>query len=215
MSTQVQVCEVFSSIQGESSHAGRPCFFIRLAGCNLACVYCDSLYARGAGRPRAVGELLEEFCRSGLDMVEVTGGEPLIQPGTPELLAGLQGHGLVLVETNGSQDISVIPPEVIAIMDLKCPSSGASAALDWNNLARLRPHDEVKFVIADRQDYQWAKQTMTEHRLAERCQAVLMSPLSPALAAAQLAAWMLEDRLAARLNLQWHKYIWPGVERGV
>ncbi|MBU4199190.1 MAG: radical SAM protein [Verrucomicrobia bacterium] len=212
---QVQVCETFISIQGESTWAGMPCFFIRLAGCNLHCVYCDTGYAQSGGEPATVSELVEKFRKTGLGLVAVTGGEPLIQPGTTALLQELQSCGTVLIETNGSRDISGIPPAVIAVMDIKCPSSGESEATDWKNMQRLRPRDEVKFVVGGREDYLWASGVMREHDLTKRCQAVLMSPVSDLLAPAELAAWILRDRLPVRLNLQLHKIIWSPTTRGV
>ncbi len=215
MDDTLQVCETFVSIQGESTRAGLPCFFIRLAGCNLRCAWCDTEYARAGGAPRTVADLADEFRRSGLALAEVTGGEPLLQPGTPELLAQLRALGTVLVETNGSRDLALIPAGVIAILDLKCPSSGASGAMDWANLERLRPDDEVKFVLADRRDYDWARKVIREHGLAGRCHAILLSPVFGSLPPADLAAWILRDRLPVRLGLQLHKIIWGPAARGV
>ena len=219
MDVQIQVCEIFVSIQGESTYTGCPCFFIRLAGCNLHCVYCDTAYARSEGNPQTISGLLEQFRATGLILAAVTGGEPLIQPGTVALLKRLQSQGTVLIETNGSQDISVIPPAVIAVMDIKCPASGASQAMDWGNIQRLRPRDEVKFVISDRNDYLWACQVMREYQLSQRCHAVLMSPVfdpsADGLKPAELAAWIIQDRLPVRLNLQMHKIIWGSSTRGV
>ncbi len=217
---QVKICETFISIQGESSQAGRPCFFIRLAGCNLHCTYCDTAYAaRTAGRPRSVSSLLQAFQKTKLNLVAVTGGEPLIQLGVIALLERLQKHGTVLVETNGSQDISRLPSEVIAILDIKCPSSGESQAMDWKNLRRLRRQDEIKFVISDRHDYLWARRLIKAQRLVQRCAMVLMSPTSGVpgqpLPPATLADWILKDRLPVRLNLQLHRYLWPAATRGV
>jgi len=219
MVVPIQVCETFVSIQGESTYTGCPCFFIRLAGCNLHCAYCDTAYARSGGEPKTISGLLKQFQETGLTLAEVTGREPLIQPGTVELLKRLQSHGTVLIETNGSKDISVIPPAVIAVMDIKCPASGESQAMDWGNIQRLRPLDEVKFVISDRNDYLWARQVMREHQLSPRCHAVLMSPVfdssADGLNPAELAAWIIQDRLLVRLNLQMHKYIWEPTKRGV
>lgn len=214
MNAQLQVCETFSSIQGESTWAGRPCFFIRLAGCNLRCAYCDADYARSGGESVAIARLVDEFRATGLALAEVTGGEPLLQAGTVGLLQELQALGTVLVETNGSRDISAIPVEVIAIMDIKCPSSGAAGAMDWGNVERLRPRDEVKFVIANYVDYEWARGIIQQHRLLCRCHAVLLSPVVDLLNPAELAAWIIRDRLPARLNLPLHKFIWPSATRG-
>lgn len=215
MATHLQVCETFSSIQGESTWAGAPCFFIRLAGCNLDCAYCDTAYARAGGEPQTISALVEQFRTSGLALVEVTGGEPLLQAGTPELLKQLSALGAVLVETNGSRDISVIPGGVTAIMDLKCPSSGASAAMDWANVERLRPTDEVKFVLSDRRDYEWARGMILKHGLPGRCHVILLSPVFNLLKPADLAGWILQDRLPVRLGLQLHKFIWSPAARGV
>ncbi|MCX6993518.1 MAG: radical SAM protein [Kiritimatiellaeota bacterium] len=214
MNDPLQICETFVSIQGESTFAGRPCFFIRLTGCNLRCSYCDTTYAFDGGTPKTIPQLVDEFRASGLTLVEVTGGEPLIQSGTPALLKALQAarpDAVVLVETNGSRDISVIPPGVIAIMDIKCPASGvgrtsgAGAAFDWQNLERLRPQDEVKFVISDRADFDWAVRMVNEHAIASKCQAVLFSPVSGRVEPVALAQWLLASRVSARLNLQLHK----------
>ena len=216
----LQVSETFVSIQGESTFAGRPCFFIRLTGCNLRCSYCDTAYAFGGGQPKTIPQLVDEFCASGLALVEVTGGEPLIQSGTPALLEALQAarpDAVVLLETNGSCDISVVPPGVIAVMDIKCPASGvgrtsgvdrtsgAGDAFDWQNLERLRPQDEVKFVISERADFDWAARMVREHQLASRCHAVLFSPVLASVKPAALAEWLLAERVPARLNLQLHK----------
>jgi len=210
----LQVSETFVSIQGESTFAGWPCFFIRLTGCNLRCAYCDTTYAFTGGEPKTIPQLVDEFRVSGLTLVEVTGGEPLLQPGTPALLKALQAArpgAVVLVETNGSRDISIVPPEVIAIMDIKCPASGvgrtsgAGEAFDWQNLERLRPQDEVKFVISERADFDWAVRIVNEQHLATKCHAVLFSPVSGRVEPAALAEWLLASRGPARLNLQLHK----------
>ena len=163
----------------------------------------------------AVSTLVDKFRSTGLALAEVTGGEPLLQPGTVPLLQQLQGVGAVLVETNGSRDISVIPAGVIAIMDIKCPSSGVCSAMDWENVSRLRPRDEVKFVVGDRNDYEWARQAIRKKQLSRRCQAVLIGTVFNQLNPADLAAWIIEDCLPVRLNLQMHKSIWPEAVRGV
>lgn len=212
----LQVCETFISIQGESTYAGVPCFFIRLAGCNLRCAYCDTSYAWSAdGRSLRVSELVDAFRDTGLGLVEVTGGEPLIQAGVVELMKALQSVGRVLVETNGSQDISPIPKGIVAVMDIKCPSSGVSDRMDWHNVARLRPGDEIKFVIGDRQDYEWARRILIERQISAGGRTVLFSPVFRQLDPAQLADWLLADRLPVRLNLQIHKYIWNPDARAV
>ncbi len=163
----------------------------------------------------AVSTLVDKFRSTGLALAEVTGGEPLLQPGTLPLLQQLQAVGAVLVETNGSRDISVIPDGVFAVMDIKCPSSGADGAMDWENLSRLRPQDEVKFVLGDRNDYEWARQVTRDKQLSRRCHAVLMGPVFGRLQPADLAAWIIQDRLPVRLNLQIHKVIWAVDKRGV
>ncbi len=204
----LQICETFVSIQGESTFAGCPCFFIRLTGCNLRCSYCDTPYAFSGGQTKTIPQLVNEFCVSGWTLVEVTGGEPLVQSGTPALLKALQDarpDSVVLVETNGSQDISVVPPGVIAIMDIKCPASGARDAFDWRNLERLRPQDEGKFVSRERADFDWAVRIVNEHHLASTCHAVLFSPVSGRVEPAVLSEWLIEFRVPARLNLQLHK----------
>ncbi len=204
----LQVTETFVSLQGESTHAGTPCWFVRLAGCNLRCAWCDTRYAWTGGVPRSVAGLVADYRAAGVRMAEVTGGEPLLQPATPALLAALRDAvpgGTVLLETNGSRDLSVVPPGVIVVMDIKTLSSGAADATDWRNLDRLRPPDELKFVIADRADFEWAAGVIAERGLAARCRAVLLSPAAGCLAPAELAAWLIAARLPARLNLQLHK----------
>lgn len=205
----VNLCETFLSLQGESARAGLPCFFIRLAGCNLRCAYCDTERAYGPGRPVAVGELVSAAEASGAALVEVTGGEPLLQPAFPALARGLQAlpGRTILVETNGSQDLTLIPAGVIAIMDIKCPGSGEAQRMDYRNLARLRPGDEVKFVLSDEADYRWAREMIQRHGLAKTCAAVLLSPAWGRLDPHQLAEWMITDRLPVRLQLPLHKVL--------
>lgn len=205
----VEVTETFASIQGESTFAGRPCFFVRLARCNLRCRYCDTRRAWRPGRMRSVSQLAAAFRRSGLALAEVTGGEPLLQAGTPALVTAFLkvDRGPVLVETNGSFDIAIIPRGAVTIMDIKCPSSGAEHAMLWRNIGRLRPRDEVKFVISDRKDYDWARGIVRRHDLARRCHAVLFSPVPGRLSPARLGGWLVRDRLPCRLNLQLHKLI--------
>lgn len=215
----LKVCETFASIQGESSHAGWPCAFVRLTGCNLRCAWCDTAYSYEGGAERGLDDLVAEVLGFGLPLVEITGGEPLLQPETPELARLLLAAGLrVLVETNGSLDIGVLPQGAIAIVDMKGPSSGEAARMDLGNLERLRPGDEVKFVIGGREDYEHMLALLP--RLDPRRNVVNASPLfgpSPAatLAPATLVDWMVADRLPVRLNLQQHKVIWPPERRGV
>jgi len=203
----VNVCETFVSIQGESTYAGLSCYFIRLAGCNLRCRYCDTTYAYVPGLDVPVPDLVAEFRASKAAIVEITGGEPLLQPGFRELAAALrdQGGKPVLVETNGSMDISAIPAGVIAIMDVKCPGSGVSEAMDPANIGRLRPQDEVKFVLSDRQDYEWAGDFVRRHNLPTRCHAVLFSPVFGKLPAKEVGQWILDDGLPVRVQVQLHK----------
>jgi 7-carboxy-7-deazaguanine synthase len=213
---KLRVNEIFFSIQGESTWAGRPCAFIRLTGCNLRCVWCDTEYAFYEGRTMTVEEAAERLLSHGCDLVEVTGGEPLLQPAVHPLIGRLLEAGrTVLVETSGASDASRLDPRAIKVMDLKCPSSGESARNLWGNLNYLTARDEVKFVIADRADYQWACEVIHEHALAARVNAVLMSCAFGRLEAARLAGWILADRLPVRMQLQMHKHIWPPDARGV
>jgi len=205
----VSVCETFTSIQGESSYAGLPCFFIRLAGCNLRCRYCDTPQAYGPGRETDVRVLVEACRRTRAALAEVTGGEPLLQAGFPELARALRDETgkTVLVETNGSLDISVVPAGVVTILDVKCPGSGEQAAMDFANFARLRPADEVKFVLSDRKDYEWARQVVEEAGLAACCRAVHFGVAAGALDPARLAEWLVADGLPVRLHLQRHRLL--------
>lgn len=212
--TTVEVCEVFRSLQGETTWSGCPATFIRLAGCNLRCRYCDSEYAQAPGEPWTVDALLDGVDRPG-ELVVVTGGEPLIQPGTRALLEGLvrAGHA-VLLETNGSLDIAGLPPEVVRVVDVKCPGSGESDKNRWANLELLRPTDEVKLVVTDRTDFDFAVGVVDRHDLEARC-TVLLSPVVERLAPATLAGWILDRGGALRLQLQLHRILWPQRDRGV
>lgn len=211
----MKVCELFTSIQGESSHAGIPCTFIRLSGCNLRCSYCDTAYAYDDGMERSEEEIMNDVARSGLNLVEVTGGEPLLQKGTLHLIERLVSEGYtVLVETNGSMSIKDIDPGATVILDIKTPGSGMHDKTDLSNLYFLKPSDEVKFVITDRADYEWARDFMKKYFLQEKC-STLLSPVSGRLHPETLSTWMLKDRLGARLNLQIHKYIFGQEKRGV
>ena len=205
----VEICETFVSIQGESTYAGLVCFFVRLSGCNLRCAYCDAPHARPRGTERPVRELAAECAASPAPLAEITGGEPLLQPGFTALATALRDgtDKTILVETNGSRDISAIPKGVIAIMDVKCPGSGESHAMDPANLGRLRPADEVKFVLCGRKDYEWARSFVARHDLNGRCHAVLFSPARGRLAPARLGQWILADGLPVRLHVQMHKTI--------
>jgi 7-carboxy-7-deazaguanine synthase len=211
----LKVNEIFKSIQGESWFAGLPCVFVRLTGCNLRCTYCDTAYAYDEGEELSVEEVLERVAAYNCPMVEITGGEPLLQEETPKLAAALlQKARAILVETNGTLDIDVLPKGIVRIVDMKCPDSGECGRMLWENMGRLVKTDEVKFVLQSRRDYEWAKALVAEHQLLRRCM-VLFSPAFGVLEPRVLAGWILEDNLAVRLNLQLHKYIWTPEERGV
>jgi len=213
---RLRVNEIFFSIQGESTWAGRPCAFVRLTGCDLRCVWCDTEYAFHEGRTMTVQEAAERLFSYGCDLVEVTGGEPLLQPGVHRLIARLLDGGLtVLIETSGASDVSRLDPRAIKVMDLKCPGSGESARNRWSNIDHLTARDEVKFVLADRTDYEWAREVILRHKLAARVNAVLMSCVFGRLEPTALAGWILEDRLSVRMQLQMHKHIWGPDTRGV
>ena len=210
------VNEIFHSIQGESSHAGQLCVFVRLTACDLRCTWCDTPYAFHEGRKMSVDEVVAAVAAHGSPLVEITGGEPLLQedvyPLMDRLLAG--GH-TVMLETGGHRPTTRVPAGVVTIVDIKCPASGEAARNDWSNLDRLSPHDEVKFVVQDRADYEFARDVITRHDLPSRTGAVLMSPVHGILEPRTLSEWMLADRLPARLQLQLHKYIWSPTTRGV
>jgi 7-carboxy-7-deazaguanine synthase len=208
--------EIFHSIQGESTHAGRPCVFVRLTACDLRCSWCDTPYAFHEGRKVSVDDVVAQVSAVGCQYVEITGGEPLLQPDVYPLMRQLveRGH-CVLIETGGHLSIADVPSEVIRIVDVKCPASGEAGKNCWANLDLLRPTDEVKFVIQDRGDYEFARHVVSRHDLIPRTAAVLFSPVHDVLEPKQLAAWILEDRLAVRLQLQVHKYIWGADVRGV
>jgi 7-carboxy-7-deazaguanine synthase len=213
--THLLINEIYASIQGESTHVGRPCTFIRTAVCNQRCSYCDTAYAFTQGSPMHIDDVVKAALEKGPKLVEVTGGEPLLQPLFPELCRRLLDAGCeVLVETGGSHDISVVPEGVRVILDIKTPGSNEEHANDYGNLQRLRPGDEVKFVLTSRADYDWALELTRKELLAARAP-VLFSPAWGLLEAQELAAWMLEDTAPARLNLQQHKHIWPPNKRGV
>lgn len=204
----VDVCESFVSIQGESSFAGSVCFFIRLSGCNLRCRFCDTAYAYEPGRKVPVDELVAEWQDSGAAIAEVTGGEPLLQPGFRALAEGFVLVGKpVLVETNGSLDISVIPRGAVTIMDVKCPGSGENGSFDPHNIGRLRREDEVKFVIGDEADYRWARDFVIRNRLERLCNAVFFSPVHGVMDGRKLGEWIVRDGLGVRLQVQLHKVL--------
>lgn len=223
----LRVNEIFHSIQGESSFAGLRCAFVRLTGCHLRCAYCDTEYAFHEGANVEIEEIIRRVEARPCALVEITGGEPLLQRAVHDLMRRLCDLGkTVLIETSGACDISACDPRVIRIMDIKAPGSGECARNDWANIARLRPADEVKFVISDRADYDWAKAIIAEHRLTERVREVLLSPVfeqargrevagAPGIPMRDLAEWIIADNLPVRLQAQLHKFIWEPATRGV
>jgi len=207
--------ETFYSIQGESSYAGYPCFFIRLAGCNLRCSWCDSSFSyEEPAVPLTVNQLLEQAAAFPNALIEITGGEPLLQENVYPLIDGLLAFGRrVLLETNGSMSLARIDPRVVKIMDIKCPASTMHELMDLGNFAYLAPTDEIKFVIASAADYRWAKEMLTALRQATAAR-VLFAPVAGRVAGPDLAAWILEDQLDVRLQLQLHRLLWPQKTRG-
>ncbi|HZY31153.1 MAG TPA: 7-carboxy-7-deazaguanine synthase QueE [Candidatus Methylomirabilis sp.] len=211
----LQVNEIFYSVQGESTYAGRPCVFVRLTGCNLRCRWCDTAYAFYDGETLTVEQVLERVRAYKCPLVEITGGEPLLQDEVHSLIDRLLPEGYeVLIETGGSLDVGRLDPRVIKILDLKPPGSEMEHRNNLDNLQYLDRKDQIKFVVADRRDYEWAKQMMAEHALAERAQ-VLFSPVFRELHPRELAEWILADRLPVRLQIQLHKYLWDPNQRGV
>ena len=208
--------EIFHSIQGESSRAGQLCVFVRLTACDLRCSWCDTPYAFHEGRKMSVDEVVAAVEAFGSPLVEITGGEPLLQEDVYALMDRLLAAGrTVMLETGGHRPTGRVPASVLKIVDVKCPASGESDKNDWSNLDRLEPHDEVKFVVQDRADYDFAREVIARYDLPSRVAAVLMSPVHGVLDPKTLSEWMLADRLAARLQLQLHKYIWSPTTRGV
>jgi 7-carboxy-7-deazaguanine synthase len=208
--------EIFHSIQGESLWAGLPCLFVRLTGCNLRCTYCDTRYAYEEGAGMSIPEIISRIAEHACPLVEITGGEPLYQTETPLLVEKLLELGYeVLLETNGSFDISILDDRCIKIVDVKCPSSGESDKNDLKNLSRLNARDQLKFVISGGEDYAYAKHILTLLPPEIPRQQLLFSPTHGRLAPAELARWILRDTLNVRLHLQLHKFIWPHVEQGV
>ena len=211
----LQVNEIFYSIQGESTYSGRPCVFVRLTACNLRCRWCDTEYAFYEGETFTVEQVLEQVRAYKCPLVEITGGEPLLQEEVYPLMDQLLLEGYeVLIETGGSLDVGRLDPRVVKIMDLKAPGSGMDRFNNLSNLQHLDRKDQVKFVVADRRDYEWAKGMMAEHALAERAE-VLFSPVFGELHPRELAEWILADRLPARLQIQLHKVLWDPDQRGV
>lgn len=211
----MRITEIFHSIQGESTFAGRPCVFVRLTGCPLRCTWCDTDYAFYGGAEQSIDQVMETVRTFGCPLVEITGGEPLAQSDCFALLARLCDEGFtVLLETSGAIDTTAVDARVHVILDVKCPGSGMTDRMHWPNIPRLRTHDEAKFVIQDRPDYEWAKETVTRYGIDRRC-TVLFSPVFGTLDPRQLAEWVLADRLPVRYQIQMHKYIWAPDMRGV
>jgi 7-carboxy-7-deazaguanine synthase len=216
MEEVLTINEIFHSIQGESTHTGRPCVFVRLTACDLRCSWCDTPYAFTEGKKMSIDDVVARVEGYGCDLVEITGGEPLLQRDVYPLMEQLLASGkTVMVETGGHLSIKDVPSPVIRIMDVKCPGSGESGKNHWENLTLLGSQDEVKFVIRDRTDYEYARDVVVRHGLIDRTAAVLFSPVHGVLPAKDLAAWILADRLPVRLQLQAHKYIWGPEVRGV
>ena len=212
---QLKVCEIFTSIQGESSYAGLPCTFVRLMGCNLRCSYCDTTFAYDEGIELTEEEILRKIRLAGIDLVEITGGEPLLQRGVRHFTKRLIGEGYkVLIETNGSVSIKDIDKNAIIVLDLKTPASGMSDKMDFSNLDEIKDKDEIKFVITDRNDYEWSKDIIHRFGLMKKCH-LLLSPAYGIIAPETLAMWVIDDRLRVRLNLQLHKYIFGPEKRRV
>jgi 7-carboxy-7-deazaguanine synthase len=213
--SRLTINEIFHSIQGESTEAGRPCVFVRLTACDLRCAWCDTEYAFHEGTKREIEDVVAEVLRYECELVEITGGEPLLQPAVHDLAAALLAHDrTVMIETGGHRDISTLDPRVRRIVDVKTPSSGESRRVLWSNLEHLKPGDEVKFVIADRADFDWSADVIRRHGLEGRVP-LLLSPVYGRLEPAELARWILESGSRARLQLQLHKILWPHVVRGV
>jgi 7-carboxy-7-deazaguanine synthase len=227
------ITEIFRSIQGESSFAGLPCIFVRLTGCNLRCIWCDTAYAFHGGSHHTIDEVMQMVHAladrvegedgENIRLAEITGGEPLLQMETPQLAQRLIDHGFtVLVETSGERPIDILPAATVKIADVKCPDSGEFGTFDFANLEKLSSRDEVKFVIASRRDYEFAKDFLATHKLTSRVRQVLFAPVAadpqnkwPGLEAQELAEWVLADHLPVRINLQLHKFIWDPAMRGV
>lgn len=210
------VNEIFYSIQGESTYAGKPCVFVRLAGCDLRCSWCDTPYAFNEGEKMSIDAVLQQVDRYASPLVEVTGGEPLLQEDVYALMQRLLDTGrTVLLETGGQIDVSRVPGAVIKVMDVKCPASGESDKVEWANIDRLASQDQVKFVIQGRADYEFAREIVRRYALERRCAAVLFSPVHGVLNPQELSEWILDDCLPVRLQLQLHKHIWGANVRGV
>jgi 7-carboxy-7-deazaguanine synthase len=213
--SSMRITEIYKSVQGESSFAGLPCVFVRTTGCDLRCRWCDSEFTFTGGAQMSVDEIVIRVRSLECPLVELTGGEPLLQPEICDLALKLCDEGYqVLIETGGHRDVSKLDPRVVRIMDLKCPASGESDRNLWSNLGHLRQQDEVKFVLADRADYEWARDVICKHALERRVK-ILLSTAYGKLDPKDVVEWMLQDKIHARFQLQAHKYIWPPMARGV
>lgn len=212
----ITINEIFYSVQGESTFAGRPCVFVRLTACDLRCSWCDTPYAFHEGHKRSLDDVLAEVDGFDCPLVEVTGGEPLLQEDVYPLMEALLARGrTVLLETGGHRSTERVPEAVVTVLDVKCPGSGEAGHMDWDNLARLRPHDEVKFVVRDRTDYEYARDVLARHDLPRRAAAIHLSPVHGVLDPKTLSEWVLADSLPVRVQLQLHKYIWDATTRAV
>ena len=208
--------EIYHSLQGESTWAGEPCVFVRLTFCDLRCTYCDTEYAFYEGKKRALKEIVDAVVAFQCPLVEITGGEPLLQKNVLPLMTMLADGGLtVLLETSGAHDISAVDPRVHRIVDLKTPGSGESARNLFTNIEHLTPRDEVKFVIGSREDYEWSREQVVRHTLTQKCRAVLFSPIFGKIDPREIVEWILADKLPVRFQLQMHKFIWKPAQRGV
>ncbi|HVZ87602.1 MAG TPA: radical SAM protein [Polyangia bacterium] len=211
----MKITEIYSSIQGETQYAGLPCTLVRTTGCDLRCGYCDSAFAFQGGRELSVDDIVREVGRLGAPLVLLTGGEPMLQREMPTLAARLLDVGhRVMIETSGAHPLDKLPAEVVRVVDVKTPASGESHRMRWELLTSMRPQDAVKFVLADEPDYRWACDVVRTHELGGRTE-VLFSPVHGQLDPKDLVAWILRDRVPARLNLQLHKYVWDPEARGV
>ena len=211
----LKVNEIYYSIQGESTHVGRPCIFIRLTYCNLRCTYCDTEYAFYEGKDIEIPEIMAKIKQWNCNLVEVTGGEPLFQDECIDLLNELTNQNYeVLLETGGSLSISDVPIEIVKIVDFKCPSSGMDKKNLWSIVNDLQPHDEVKFVIGDREDFDWAKEMLNKYSLNEKC-SILFSPTFGKIDPSLIVEWILEGDIPVRMQLQMHKHIWESERKGV
>jgi 7-carboxy-7-deazaguanine synthase len=211
----IKINEIYLSVQGESSHTGLPCVFVRLTGCNLRCVWCDTAYAFHEGKTQSIDQTLKDVKSYGINLVEITGGEPLMQEDVYPLMVALLENGYkVMLETGGSLSLEKVPRDVIKVLDLKCPGSEENKKNNLSNLKFLAPHDEIKFVILDRRDYEWSRDLIKKHKINETA-SILFSPVYGKLELKEMVKWVLEDRLPVRVQTQLHKVIWTKETQGV